>query len=409
MKNKDTAVTSDRYKQYKLHSAFQPIISIPHRRPVGYEGLIRAHTDEGEQCSPFDLFMQPKSSEEHLELDRICRRLHMANYSRQNADTEWLFINLDSQCLAEEKPKPGFMDGLFSLHNISPHRVVIEILESEISDRDYLKSLILHFRSMGCLIAIDDFGAGHSNFERIWELEPDIVKVDRRLVERAANSAKVKRILSGMVSLIHQAGSLVIIEGVETEKEADVAIAVNADMVQGFYFARPNAIIQQQNEQVDNAISRLIQLQLERKGEKSNTFSKQFPQFKKLFKDTLHNFSELSQFELCANKILSEAKSVRCFLLDEAGNQIGDSRYSSGSKRHLDERFTPLLSGEYANWSHKHYHHHAISSPGRIQMTRPYLSIAGSQMCITISKAVKIDGKLFVFCCDLNWKDDYDS
>jgi len=91
---------------------------------------------------------------------------------------------------------------------IAPHRVVIEILESEINDQAYLKDLIKHFRNMGCLIAIDDFGAGHSNFDRIWELEPDIVKIDRSLIKRAAINSKVKRILSGMESLIHEAGSL---------------------------------------------------------------------------------------------------------------------------------------------------------------------------------------------------------
>jgi len=405
VKSKVTTVISEGYREYQLHSAFQPIISIPHRRSVGYEGLIRAYTDEGKPCSPLDLFMLPKSSDEHLELDRTCRRLHIENFSKQSTTNEWLFINLDSQCLAEEKPTPGFMDSLFSLHNISPQRVVIEILESEINDRDYLKSLISHFRSMGCLIAIDDFGAGHSNFERIWELEPDIVKLDRRLVQRAANNSKVKRILSGMVSLIHETGSLVIIEGVETEQEAAVAIAVNADMVQGFYFARPNAIIQQQNEKMDSAISRLIQLQLEQGEEKSHSFNHHFLCFKKLFKDTVHDFNHLSQFDLCAQAIFSEPRAVRCFLLDEAGNQIGDSIHSAACQQ-LDERFAPLLSGDHANWSHKHYHHRAISAPGRLQMTRPYLSIAGSHMCITVSKAVDINGQLLVFCCDLNWTDE---
>ena len=328
----------------------------------------------------------------------------MKNYSRQSTNDEWLFINLDSQCLAEERPKPGFMDGLFSSHNISPHRVVIEILESEIHDRGYLKDLISHFRSMGCLIAIDDFGAGHSNFERIWELEPDIVKLDRSLIQRAATSSKIKRILSGMVDLIHETGSLVIIEGVETEQEAVVAIEVNSDMVQGFYFAKPNAIIQQ-HEKLESAISRLVQLQLERGASSSNTFNDHFSQFKRLFKDTVHYFNDLSQFKSCSEKILMEERAVRCFLLDESGNQIGNNQYSLGSRGKLDQRYTPLLSGDHANWSHKHYHHRAISSPGTLQMTRPYLSIAGSHMCITISKAVEIDGELFVLCCDLDWKD----
>jgi len=399
---------SEVYKHYRLHSAFQPIISIPHRRPVGYEGLVRAHTDEGEQCSPFELFKQAKSSEQHLELDRLCRRVHMKNFTRQETSNEWLFINLDSQCLAIEQPEPGFMNQLFFLHNISPHRVVIEILESEISDQKYLKNLIEHFRAMGCLIAIDDFGAGHSNFERIWQLEPDIVKLDRKLIQRAALNSKVKRILSGMVALIHEAGSLVIIEGVETEKEAAVAIAVNADMVQGFYFAMPDASIQLHNEQLDRAISRLVQLQLEQGAEKSHSFNHHFSfsRFKKIFKNTAHHFSQLEQFESCAIAILTEQRAVRCFLLDEAGNQIGDSIHSSVYKRQLDKRFLPLLSADHANWSHKHYHHRAVSYPGQLQMTRPYLSIAGSHMCITLSKAVKIDGELFVFCCDLDWQDD---
>jgi EAL domain-containing protein (putative c-di-GMP-specific phosphodiesterase class I) len=94
-----------------------------------------------------------------------------------------------------------------------------------------LKRFISHFRQLGCLIAIDDFGAGHSNFDRIWDLQPDIVKIDRRLIQDAGHSRRVERILTGIVSLLHEAGSLVVVEGVETEDEALVAIAANADMV----------------------------------------------------------------------------------------------------------------------------------------------------------------------------------
>ncbi len=46
---------------------------------------------------------------------------------------------------------------------------------------------------MGCLLAIDDFGAGHSNFERVWNLKPDIVKLDRTLLVRALSSDKTQK------------------------------------------------------------------------------------------------------------------------------------------------------------------------------------------------------------------------
>ena len=179
------------YRQLTLNSHFQPIFSISHRRPVGFEGLIRAQDKQGVSFSPPRLLAIPENSQANLALDRLCRRLHMHNFSRQPNGEAWLFLNLNSQCLVEQRPDAGFMKTLFDQTGLPAHRIVIEILESEIQDRQYLKDLISHFREMGCLIAIDDFGAGHSNFDRIWELAPDIVKIDRSLIYGAGQSSRV--------------------------------------------------------------------------------------------------------------------------------------------------------------------------------------------------------------------------
>mgnify|MGYP003386075638 CR=1 FL=1 len=392
------------YKGYTLSSVFQPIISIPHQRAVGYEGLVRGKNAEGKGCAPVDIFALPKSSSEHLALDRICRLLHIQNFSRQQLENEWIFINLDSMCLVNEKPAPGFMDRLFSISGIAPHRIVIEILESEIKDHDYLKQLINHFRGMGCLIAIDDFGAGHSNFDRIWELEPDIVKIDRNLIQRAAINPKVKRILSGMVSLIHEAGSLVIIEGVETELEAQTAIEVNADMLQGFYLAKPSAKISHQPFR--NMIQGILSSQQQARNKATSEVSHYSTQFQDLFRKAISQFRTLVQLEDFAQIIFQNERVVRCFILSEMGYQIGQSIHSSDYNQRLDHRFVPLISAENANWSHKHYHFLAIQNPYVIQVSRPYLSIAGASLCITVSLAIEIDRQIYVVCCDLDWQDD---
>lgn len=399
----DKEIVAD-YKKCTLSSVFQPIISIPHQRAVGYEGLVRGKTSEGVQCLPIDIFALPESSGEHLSLDRMCRSLHIQNFSREYLDNEWIFINLDSMCLANEKPTPGFMDRLFSISGIAPHRVVIEILESEIDDQVYLKDLIKHFRDMGCLIAIDDFGAGHSNFDRIWELEPDIVKIDRSLIQRAAINSKVKRILSGMVSLIHEAGSLVIIEGIETELEAQTAVEVNTDMVQGFYFAKPSAKITHQSFR--DVIQNLISSQQQARNKTVNEASQHSIQFQDLFRKAVRKFRALTQLEDFAQVIFQNERVVRCFILNEMGYQIGQSIHSSAYNERLDQRFIPLISADNANWSHKHYHFLAIQNPYVVQMSRPYLSIAGANLCITISLAIEIDLKVYVVCCDLDWQDD---
>lgn len=84
-----------------------------------------------------------------------------------------------------------------------------------------------------------------------------------------------------------------------------------------------------------------------------------------------------------------------------AGNQ-----YAPHYRHQLDKRFAPLLSGDNANWSHKHYHFRALERPGEMQVSRPYLSVADSRMCTTISQTLVVNGQLFIFCCDLDWQDD---
>jgi EAL domain-containing protein (putative c-di-GMP-specific phosphodiesterase class I) len=396
---------STTFQALTLNSAFQPIISIPHRRAVGYEALVRASDDRGEPCSPLTLFSLPKSSRQKLQLDRACRSIHVQNFSRQKTTGEWLFLNLNSQGLESERPEMGFMTRSLSDYGIAPQRVVIEILETEIDDRDYLKSLIKHFRELGCLIAIDDFGAGHSNFERIWDLEPDIVKLDRSMVVRAANSSKVKRILLGIVSLIHETGSLVIIEGVETKKEALIAIDVGADMVQGFYFAYPHADINL-NPDLDQALVDLIELHRQESLKHNLQLDHYFARFHKLYEEAVSQLLVNTSLDIAANIIFKEYRAIRCFLLDETGHQRGNSIHAHPYKHEFDKRVLPLLFGKNASWSHKYYHSRAINQPGKIQVTRPYLSVAGLHMCITVSQALNINGSLFVFCCDLEWQDD---
>jgi EAL domain-containing protein (putative c-di-GMP-specific phosphodiesterase class I) len=393
------------FRNLSLNSAFQPIFSIAHRKAVGYEGLIRAYDAEGNYVSPALVLQMPQSSREHLALDRSCRLLHAQNFSQQQSADCWLFVNLNSQCLVAERPDKGFMRRLMQQTGLPARRIVIEILESEISDRAYLKALITHFRQLGCLIAIDDFGAGHSNFDRVWELQPDIVKIDRNLVRQAGISLKAERILTGIVALIHEAGSLVVVEGVESQREAMVAISSDADMVQGFYFARPEANINHGHRFTD-AIDELLTHQQHLRSQYNRHLQQHFDNFRMRYESEVLALRDGRAFELCGRNVFHDEHVVCCYLLDERGYQIGKSLYSPQYTNRLDIRHTPLLAGENANWSHRHYHGRAIQHPGQMQISRPYLSVAGSHMCITVSQTVTIHENTFVFCCDLEWNDE---
>ncbi|MDX2421429.1 MAG: EAL domain-containing protein [Amphritea sp.] len=399
---------SDRPKLYRGHtlaSHFQPIYSIAHRRAIGYEGLIRATCPQNLAVPPIELLALPENSQEMLGLDRLCRALHVENFTAQSANNEWLFINLDSQSLLNEQPEIGFTKQLLAQSGLSAHRLVIEILETEVQDIGYLKNFIDYFHQLNSLIAIDDFGAGHSNFDRIWQLEPDIVKLDRNLIHEAAQSKRAERILSGIISLLHQTGSLVIVEGVETEQEACIAIAANADMLQGFYFARPAPLLSADSNASD-IIDQLLRNQQHQRSHQSHIKANSLLRIETLFQATLDDFKTHQNLQQSSAQVFRTPHAVRCFLLDEFGYQTQSTLNAFHQRQRIELRFAPLLCGDRGNWSHRPYYHLAIEKPGITIISDPYLSVADSQMCITLSQAFKVDNQWQVFCCDLDWQDE---
>ena len=236
------------FKGIELRSAFQPIFSISHQRIIGYEGLIRPFSDSGQAMSPASLFARPNNEKENLQLDRLCRYLHLNNFSALEDNINWLFINVSPKTIDADTSYDSFFGKLMERLDFPPHRIVVEIVEHASSDTQQLIDSVNYYKELGCLTAIDDFGAGYSNFERIWALKPDIVKLDRSMILRADNDKRVRQMLKGIVSLLHEAGCMVLMEGVETEDQALIAVDSDVDFVQGFFFALPKSPLHNQKE-----------------------------------------------------------------------------------------------------------------------------------------------------------------
>ncbi|GGB84868.1 EAL domain-containing protein [Marinobacterium zhoushanense] len=334
-----------------------------------------------------------------LQLDRLCRALHMENFAHQNTEQQWLFLNLNSQLLISEQPDSGFTRRMLEENAIPAHRIVIEVLENQIQDLGRLKGFIDHLRALGCLIAVDDFGAGSSNFDRIWQLEPDIVKIDRQLVLRAAESSRVGKMLGGIIDLLHGAGSQVVLEGIETEQQAMLAIAANADMVQGYYFAKPEPRIANRPGDRER-FNHLLKLRKTQRTQLHYAKDLYTQALEYQFRRAAQQYRLSQDFSASCNQLLQEPNTLRCYLLDESGEQV----HSGITPRHIGgdsgRRFAPLQHYRNASWSHRPYHYLALESPGQTQISQPYLSITDSRLCITLSQAIDLGNRLSVFCCD---------
>jgi EAL domain-containing protein (putative c-di-GMP-specific phosphodiesterase class I) len=389
--------------QVELRSHFQPIYSLAHQRVVGYEALIRPSLLDGGSISPLMLFAEASTLEQSVFIDRMCRTLHVSNFMQQADDTTWLFLNLNPLTTMYGKQFGPFFKDLLKRYNIPPHRIVIEILEAQIDDEELLAESICYYRDMGCLIAIDDFGVGHSNFNRIWRIAPQIVKLDKTLIDQAASNRSVRRVLPELVSLIHQAGALALIEGVETEQQAMIALQSDIDFVQGFFFSEPHKDLEARSSA--STIGRLFTTLREDHAREELESKKKLTPYTNCFFDAVMKTLDGEDPEQALQLFLELPDVSRCYFLNASGVQVGHN-FSAGSCSSVgNPRFAPLNDTHNAIWTRRHYFQSAIAEPGLIQISKPYLSLTGGNLCVTLSIAINTSQGLHVLCGDVSWAD----
>ena len=229
-----------RWQGLTLRSHLQPIYSVRKVGCVGFEALLRASDDNG-PVRPERLFERARLDGDVVLLDWICRALHLRKFATVDKGDRKLFLNVHPEAAVRDARSARELADLVRYYGLAPARLTVEILEAPCADELLLREAVAAYRALGASIAMDDFGLGRSNFDRIVALRPDIVKIDRSILTRTVGEAKSRRMLPSIVELLHEAGAQVAIEGIEGAHEALVAIESGADHLQGFHFAAPSA------------------------------------------------------------------------------------------------------------------------------------------------------------------------
>ena len=394
-----------------MMSHFQPIISIRERRVIGLEALVRATNPvSGKPISPNYLFNAAARHKQSLQLDRMCREAAVSGFATlASLDPDLiLFVNVDVSSLGRSTVESNALIKLTEEYGIPPERVAIEIIESKINDASALQRFIANHRRRGFLIALDDMGAGHSNLERIPSIKPDIIKLDRSLIQNIDQEYHKQELFDFFIKLAHRIGVFVIVEGIETEAEALSCLERGADLVQGYYFAYPQPPARKCLESGLDYASRLRSVLTEH-------MVRRFTQRKLMYKryndiasriTAIVEMSDASAYETMLEHALERFPSAECaYVIHESGRQITRTVFNpSCSQRKRTPLFGPAPAG--GNQSAKDYFMY-LGKNQRHYVTRPYVSVATGNVCVTISNRVSVpSGESYVVCVDINLADD---
>lgn len=391
-----------------LSSHFQPIYSLSHARVVGHEALLRARHVDGHVIPPPEVFKACRDLSELSWCDSLSRVVHLSNYVADLPSAQWLFLNVhpDTSQALFGRENPTYVQEVLDHFQITGGKVVIEVLESAVLDVEELKSSTEVLRAHGCLIAIDDFGAGHSNFDRVWNLKPDIVKLDRSLVERAALDPRSRRIVIQMVSLLHECGAMVLMEGVETLDEALLAMEADADMVQGYYFGRPQLAMMPDGHAPESLTSLYTGLSQRRKDE-AKAQRLQLSPYINAIGNTGVLLSAGRPIEEACRGFMELASTELCYVLNSEGYQISRPLWAQDRNGGGHLAYEPMSDTEGGCWARRPYFRRAVEAPGKVQVTAPYRTLHGKHTCVTVSYAFYhqqgAERELRVVCGDLIW------
>ena len=224
--------------QRQLTALFQPIINMQSGEVIGYEGLIRGPSDSPLH-SPLTLFKVARSHNLSVEVEHMCRQVVLERFAELKLPGR-LFMNVSPESLLMPQARRGETLGYIHEVGIHPDRVIIELTENQPTyDYELLREAVMHYRSMGFRIAIDDLGEGFSSL-RLWsELRPEYVKIDMHFVHGINQDPVKLQFVRSIQEIAEQSGSTVIAEGIETQEELLLIRDLGIACGQGYHIGRP--------------------------------------------------------------------------------------------------------------------------------------------------------------------------
>lgn len=385
---------------------YQPIIKLSTGEIAGYEALARRFKPvvsdefikstgqfERQVVSAGGLFFDPKVPKvEKLTIDRFLREQAIGFFAGNN-QSEFLTINISPDwvdLLEDNMISPTVT--MIERMGLDPKRVIIEITERT-GNLHNLKRMTEQYHNAGFKVAVDDFGTGASQIDRLIALQPDFIKLDRTLFRAASLGGPEADVILAIADIAPRAGCEVICEGIETEEEFHFAIECGADYIQGWLFQaaeaelKPSGCYQHRvNTYKQSYLSRKSERYLELANHNRNV-AREVERLGRLL-DTKGGLDDWTESLFGSNstafadwQVTHQLGVLRFYLCDCVGQQVTANFEIGANSISVD------ASKKGRNWSHRPYFPllHAMHQldADHMVVSDPYKDIVSGEICKT--------------------------
>jgi diguanylate cyclase (GGDEF)-like protein len=231
-------------KEFRVH--YQPIVGLSSGRITGFEALVRwAHPSRG-LLSPADFIGLAEETGMIVPIGRWV--LREACRQAKVWQTEWpsdppltISVNISAEQL-DSSDLVRDVKAALRQSGIAPGSLVLEITESVLMrNTEKAVARLEKLKGLGVRLAIDDFGTGFSSLSYLQNLPCDSLKVPKPFLDGVGDGGQATSLVRGIVELGRILGLTVVAEGVEQQRQWDCLEELSCDLVQGYYFARPQS------------------------------------------------------------------------------------------------------------------------------------------------------------------------
>lgn len=224
------------YDDGRLVMAYQPVVNAGDEGVSFYESLIRMIDRNGKMvpAAEFvpvleelgfarmaDRFAIRSAIEELAQYPEIILSVNVSNWSL--IDPQWL------RCVS------ALLLGQPDLAS----RLIVEVTESTaMQNLEKAKAVIQSLQSLGCRVALDDFGAGYTSFKQIKDLNVDIIKIDQHFVRHSQSEENIL-FIKALQSLADAMTIQTVAEGAESEREVALLQEMGVSYIQGYACGHP--------------------------------------------------------------------------------------------------------------------------------------------------------------------------